>query len=204
MNHVSFKEPPRPHGYGMNSPNPGREVVGLRQLPQVRQLPKLDQLGSMSQAEKSHAKMCLQEEIKAFTERALYGENCEVVNAASGQVALARYAIDSNLAEITITPTDSRIPPVTGQLQRLRYVADKRRVLDDSEAHITPAARARLTEDLISRLAALEFDVESETHALAVLVLLPSSIERDHFVMCLNVLRHFAQQAPQSALPHNK
>jgi len=210
VNHVSFREPPRQHGaslpssghaaVGASLPSSGLATVGMRHLPQLRQLPQLDKIVSMSHTEKAHAKKCLHEEVKAFTERALYGEDCHVVNAASGQVAPAKYVIDEKLAKMTITPVDQRIPAVTCQLQRLRFVGEHRRGLAEAGDHITAAARSHLTPDLLSRLAVLEFDVDGETHALAVLVLLPSSMECDHFVMCVNVLRHFAQQSQQSTL----
>eukprot|EP00930_Biecheleria_cincta_P058203 TRINITY_DN44055_c0_g1_i1.p1 TRINITY_DN44055_c0_g1~~TRINITY_DN44055_c0_g1_i1.p1 ORF type:complete len:191 (-),score=45.19 TRINITY_DN44055_c0_g1_i1:49-621(-) len=168
----------------------GQGGAGNRQNYEPAADPTLLRNSADSQPEKAR----LQEFVKDFAKCAIRGSFCEVVDPKSGDVFAASYFLDTDLRRLCLRHA-APLEKTFAELELLQ-------VKDIQDAD---AAKALLPESVLKALSRGEGSREK----LAVVSFLDSSpsafvlegsaVDRDRFIMCLKVLRLYAQTHGASA-----
>mmetsp|Transcript_86826 Transcript_86826/g.225519 ORF Transcript_86826/g.225519 Transcript_86826/m.225519 type:complete len:208 (+) Transcript_86826:34-657(+) len=132
----------------------------------------------------------LQEFVKDFAKCAVRGCNCEIVDGGSGSLFSAFYIVDASLQKLTLR----RSQPQANQesiyreleLARIRDVLD----FEASKAQLPEAVlRAVEGDGMRERLLVISFSDGTP----AAFLLEGSAVDRDRFMMCVKILRLYAQ-----------
>uniref|UniRef100_A0A7S1FFU4 Uncharacterized protein n=1 Tax=Noctiluca scintillans TaxID=2966 RepID=A0A7S1FFU4_NOCSC len=127
----------------------------------------------------------LQELVKEFAKRAVRGVPCTLVEADNGRMYPASYHVDQWLKKLTFKPDN---------------LGDRRRVVDMTQIQEIFDYEGATSMFLLSGAIALGVEdrdrllvIKFSDNTPSVFLLEASSAERDRFIMCMKILRIFAQ-----------
>mmetsp|Transcript_92714 Transcript_92714/g.276505 ORF Transcript_92714/g.276505 Transcript_92714/m.276505 type:complete len:195 (-) Transcript_92714:143-727(-) len=141
----------------------------------------------------------LREFVKDFAKCAVRGVKCEVVDAQMGTSFSAAYFVDPPLQHLSLRQSEtSETNYREVELARIQDVHDLEaaKAARQLNSSLLPDAVVRCCgDDLRDRLLVIAFDDQTPP----VFILEGSSVDRDRFIMCVKILKLYAQHAPQQA-----
>mmetsp|Transcript_40253 Transcript_40253/g.108757 ORF Transcript_40253/g.108757 Transcript_40253/m.108757 type:complete len:196 (-) Transcript_40253:67-654(-) len=139
----------------------------------------------------------LREFVKDFAKCAVRGVRCEVVDAQTGNAFPAAYFVDPPLQRLTLRRSEPgegpRPEPPHRELEMAHikdiHDLDSAKAAQGPNGSLVPAAVLRACEK--DRLVVITFDGETPP----AFILEGSAVDRDRFIMCVKILKLYAQNA---------
>eukprot|EP00929_Paragymnodinium_shiwhaense_P118569 TRINITY_DN90483_c0_g1_i1.p1 TRINITY_DN90483_c0_g1~~TRINITY_DN90483_c0_g1_i1.p1 ORF type:complete len:234 (-),score=45.22 TRINITY_DN90483_c0_g1_i1:89-790(-) len=159
---------------------------------------------SKANADTSQQKFRLQEFVKDFAKCAVRGVKCHVLDGHTGEVITVSYGIDPDLRRLTLRrlPVKSELdtPYAELELSHIKDVHDFDAAFAlgkvTSAEHLPEVVSSKVdTVDLKERFIMILPEAAGSSMDGPLFIMEASSVDRDRFIMCMKILRLYAQSS---------